>query len=133
MIDATLYLRRKRWSVQMGRGIGYGFTAAQRQELWDRYQRGESSRNLFRGQLRLVFHDLRKLIQARFCCIPRHCAGFFCANGFGQERPFAPADLELFDRLRNVERGPLRPFPPCKKAARSELAVVGADDDVILP
>jgi len=26
----------------MGRGIGYGFTAAQRQELWDRYQRGES-------------------------------------------------------------------------------------------
>jgi len=26
----------------MGRGIGYGFTAAQRQELWDRYQLGES-------------------------------------------------------------------------------------------
>jgi len=26
----------------MGRGIGYGFTNAQRQELWDRYQRGES-------------------------------------------------------------------------------------------
>jgi hypothetical protein len=50
-----------------------------------------------------------------------------------KERPFAPADLELFDRLRNVERGPLRPFPPCKKAARSEVAVVGADDDVILP
>jgi len=26
----------------MGREIGYGFTSAQRQELWDRYQRGES-------------------------------------------------------------------------------------------
>ena len=26
----------------MGRQIGYGFTNAQRQELWDRYQRGES-------------------------------------------------------------------------------------------
>jgi len=26
----------------MGREIGYGFTNAQRQELWDRYQRGES-------------------------------------------------------------------------------------------
>jgi IS30 family transposase len=26
----------------MGRGIGYGFTVAQRYELWDRYQRGES-------------------------------------------------------------------------------------------
>lgn len=26
----------------MGRGIGYGFTVAQRHELWDRYQRGES-------------------------------------------------------------------------------------------
>jgi IS30 family transposase len=26
----------------MGRNIGYGFTNAQRQELWDRYQRGES-------------------------------------------------------------------------------------------
>jgi len=26
----------------MGREIGYGFTNARRQELWDRYQRGES-------------------------------------------------------------------------------------------
>ena len=26
----------------MGRKIGYGFTVGQRQELWDRYQRGES-------------------------------------------------------------------------------------------
>jgi IS30 family transposase len=26
----------------MSREIGYGFTNAQRQELWDRYQRGES-------------------------------------------------------------------------------------------
>ena len=26
----------------MGREIGNGFTNAQRQELWDRYQRGES-------------------------------------------------------------------------------------------
>ena len=26
----------------MGRNIGYGFTNAQRRELWDRYQRGES-------------------------------------------------------------------------------------------
>jgi len=26
----------------MGWELGYGFTNAQRQELWDRYQRGES-------------------------------------------------------------------------------------------
>ena len=26
----------------MGRKLGYGFTVGQRQELWDRYQRGES-------------------------------------------------------------------------------------------
>ncbi len=33
----------------MGRGIGYGFTAAQRQELWDRYQRGESLKAIARA------------------------------------------------------------------------------------
>ena len=33
----------------MGRGIGYGFTAAQRLELWDRYQRGESLKAIARA------------------------------------------------------------------------------------
>jgi len=33
----------------MGRGIGYGFTAAQVQELWDRYQRGESLKAIARA------------------------------------------------------------------------------------
>ena len=33
----------------MGRGLGYGFTVAQRQELWDRYQRGESLKAIARA------------------------------------------------------------------------------------
>jgi len=33
----------------MGRGLGYGFTAAQRQELWDRYQSGESLKAIGRA------------------------------------------------------------------------------------
>jgi hypothetical protein len=33
----------------MGSGIGYGSTAAQRQELWDRYQRGESLKAIARA------------------------------------------------------------------------------------
>jgi len=33
----------------MGRGIGYGFTAAQRKELWDRYQQGESLKAIARA------------------------------------------------------------------------------------
>ena len=33
----------------MGREIGYGFTNAQRRELWDRYQRGESLRAIARA------------------------------------------------------------------------------------
>ncbi len=33
----------------MGRGIGYGFTATQRQELWDHYQHGESLKAIARA------------------------------------------------------------------------------------
>ena len=33
----------------MGRGLGYGFTAAQRKELWDRYQQGESLKAIARA------------------------------------------------------------------------------------
>jgi len=33
----------------MGRGIGYGFTATQRKELWDRYQQGESLKAIARA------------------------------------------------------------------------------------
>ena len=33
----------------MGRGLGYGFTAAQREELWDRYQSGESLKAIARA------------------------------------------------------------------------------------
>src|SRR5271169_4988100 len=41
-IDATLYLRGKRWSVRMEQRFRRGFTAAEKTELWDRWQRGES-------------------------------------------------------------------------------------------
>src|SRR5260370_20337885 len=41
-IDATLYLRGKRWSVAMDRGFRRGFTTAEKTELWDRWKRGES-------------------------------------------------------------------------------------------
>src|SRR5258706_8309259 len=41
-IDATLYLRGKRWSVAMDRGFRRGFTTAEKTELWDRWQSGES-------------------------------------------------------------------------------------------
>src|SRR5208283_3637632 len=40
--DATLYLRGKRWSVTMDQRFRRGFTAAEKTELWDRWQRGES-------------------------------------------------------------------------------------------
>src|SRR4029077_8244808 len=40
-VDATLYLRGKRWSVAMDQGFRRGFTAAEKSELWDRWQRGE--------------------------------------------------------------------------------------------
>ncbi len=33
----------------MGRKLGYGFTGAQRQELWDRYQDGESLKAIARA------------------------------------------------------------------------------------
>src|SRR6476619_871139 len=41
-VDATLYLRGKRWSVAMDREFRRGFTTAEKTELWDRWQRGES-------------------------------------------------------------------------------------------
>src|SRR5674476_1551161 len=41
-IDATLYLIGKRWSVTMDQRFRRGFTAAEKTELWDRWQRGES-------------------------------------------------------------------------------------------
>src|SRR5665213_2467282 len=41
-VDATLYLRGKRWSVTMDQRFRRGFTAAEKTELWDRWQRGES-------------------------------------------------------------------------------------------
>src|SRR6266481_8855199 len=48
-IDATLYLRGKRWSVAMDRGFRRGFTAAEKTELWDRWQRGESLKAIGRA------------------------------------------------------------------------------------
>ena len=41
-VEATLYLKGKRWSVTMDQGFRRGFTAAEKAELWDRWQRGES-------------------------------------------------------------------------------------------
>jgi hypothetical protein len=41
-VDATLYLRGTRWSEAMDQGFRRGFTTAEKTELWDRWQRGES-------------------------------------------------------------------------------------------
>src|SRR3974377_2161059 len=48
-IDATLYLRGKRWSVTMGQNFRRGFTAAEKTELWDRWARGESVKGVGRS------------------------------------------------------------------------------------
>src|SRR5882757_4484493 len=48
-VDATLYLRAKRWSVAMDQGFRRGFTAAEKTELWDRWQRGESLKAIGRA------------------------------------------------------------------------------------
>ncbi len=48
----------------MGRGIGYGFTAAQVQELWARYQRGESLKAIARAlgkRSSSIYNHLRDL------------------------------------------------------------------------
>ena len=48
-VDATLYLRAERWSVTMDQGFRRGFTAAEKTELWDRWQRGESLKAIGRA------------------------------------------------------------------------------------
>src|SRR6476661_2471862 len=48
-VDATLYLRGKRWSVAMDREFRRGFTTAEKTELWDRWQRGESLKAIGRA------------------------------------------------------------------------------------
>src|SRR6266508_444866 len=48
-IDATLYLKGERWSVTMDQGFRRGFTAAEKTELWDRWQRGESLKAIGRA------------------------------------------------------------------------------------
>src|SRR5450631_4026402 len=48
-VDATLYLRGQRWSVAMEQGFRRGFTAAEKTELWDRWQRGESLKAIGRA------------------------------------------------------------------------------------
>ena len=48
-VDATLYLRGKRWSVTMDQRFRRGFTAAEKTELWDRWQRGESLKAIGRA------------------------------------------------------------------------------------
>src|SRR5450631_2605684 len=48
-VDATLYLKGKRWSVSMDQGFRRGFTTAEKTELWDRWQRGESLKAIGRA------------------------------------------------------------------------------------
>ena len=48
-VDATLYLKEKRWSVTMDQGFRRGFTATEKTELWDRWQRGESLKAIGRA------------------------------------------------------------------------------------
>ena len=60
-IDATLYLRDKRWSVQMEPRTRWGFTAAAKAELWDRWQRGESLKAIGRAFAKpssSIYHQL---------------------------------------------------------------------------
>jgi hypothetical protein len=47
-VDATLYLREKRWSALCQR-YHRDFTVAEKTELWDRWQRGESSKSIGRA------------------------------------------------------------------------------------
>src|SRR5258707_15494199 len=48
-VDATLYLKGKRWSVSMDQGFRRGFTTAEKTEVWDRWQRGESLKAIGRA------------------------------------------------------------------------------------
>jgi hypothetical protein len=43
------FIREKRWSVTMDQGFRRGFTAAEKTELWDRWQRGESLKAIGRA------------------------------------------------------------------------------------
>jgi hypothetical protein len=67
-VDATLYLKEKRWSVTMDQGFRRGFTAAEKTELWDRWQRGESLKAIVGGNM---------MTSRRFICPPADtsCAG----------------------------------------------------------
>jgi hypothetical protein len=47
-LDATLYLREKRWSALCQR-YHRDFTVAEKTELWDRWQRGESLKSIGRA------------------------------------------------------------------------------------
>jgi hypothetical protein len=49
LVDATLCLREKRWSVAMDQGFRRGFTAAEKTKLWDRWRRGESLKAIGRA------------------------------------------------------------------------------------
>ena len=48
-VDATLCLSDKRWSVAMETRFRRGFTAVEKKELWDRWQRGESLKGIGRA------------------------------------------------------------------------------------
>src|SRR6267378_3531862 len=48
-VDATLYLREKLECTLMDRRYHRGFTAAEKTELWDRWQRGESLKAIGRA------------------------------------------------------------------------------------
>src|SRR6266404_269405 len=48
-VDATLYLKGEMECMVMGRRFHRGFTAAEKTELWDRWQRGESLKAIGRA------------------------------------------------------------------------------------
>src|ERR1700730_1210604 len=48
-VDATLYLRGKRWSETMEQRFRRGFTTAEKTEVWDTGQRGESLKGIGRA------------------------------------------------------------------------------------
>ena len=49
LVDATLYLRGKMECMTMDQRFRRGFTVAEKTELWDRWQRGESLKAIGRA------------------------------------------------------------------------------------
>lgn len=112
----------------MGRAIGYGFTVAQRQELWDRYQRGESlkaiARALGKNSSSIYAHlkptggirpaPRKRSMADRLDRAPSTISREIARNGGCRRYRAARADQRAWDRARRPK--------PCKLALDRRLA-----------